>query len=384
LPSDGSMINKFLLTENDLNALGKLMSNAREESVKELIDMGLSEANVRWAARILSNQEQVALGILANFWNAQSATQTGYPGNTHKESLLATVHIDKYEKIDQCVVEFLKTLEVYLPDVNKAVQTNQQLLENLKQIVRTAAAEEFWLSKELSDKPKEEQVKTLQKLLTPIQILDIQNGLKIPTFTMKISGNKNIYHASFTRDGQKFRDTIALNSSEEVLAASWIQWGSIFLEVVLFIISCIGIRTSLTASQTAKIAEDASQEIASSGVLQQACAKFKEAWNTNVGDFDRAKEIFKFLKNVHSASSILHQTIKAIIDTMSWWKRAEAFALVAAQITAAFLTDGAALIAKILLALHSAYTFGKKLKNLSELDDILSRFEEHESELRIA
>merc|ERR1719233_917431 len=148
------MINKFLLTENDLMALGKRMSNAREESVQELVHMGISEVNVRWAARLLSNQEQVAMGILANCWNEQSATL--------KKSVLAKVRIDKYEEIDPCVVDFLESLKRY-PDVHNAVQTNQQLLEDLKHIVRTAAAEDFWLTKELSDKPEEEQVKSLHK-----------------------------------------------------------------------------------------------------------------------------------------------------------------------------------------------------------------------------
>jgi len=55
---------------------------------------------------------------------------------------------------------------------------------------------------------------------------------------------------------------------------------------------------------------------------------------------------------------------------MSTWDWIKTAGIVTAMIIAAIGTDGAALIAKVVLALNSAYEFIKKLTNLSELDDI--------------
>ena len=53
---------------------------------------------------------------------------------------------------------------------------------------------------------------------------------------------------------------------------------------------------------------------------------------------------------------------------MSYTDWAITIATVSVSIIASFATDGVALIAKIALALKSAYHFTEKLKNLKELD----------------
>ena len=74
---------------------------------------------------------------------------------------------------------------------------------------------------------------------------------------------------------------------------------------------------------------------------------------------DKAKAIFYLIKDSYSAS-ILWTVIKSLgsnMSTLDWIKTA---GIVTAMIIAALATDGAALIAKIVLALNSAYEFGKK------------------------
>ena len=55
---------------------------------------------------------------------------------------------------------------------------------------------------------------------------------------------------------------------------------------------------------------------------------------------------------------------------MSYLDWAKTAGIVTAMIVAALATDGAALIAKIILALNSAYDFINKLTNLSQLKAI--------------
>ena len=52
---------------------------------------------------------------------------------------------------------------------------------------------------------------------------------------------------------------------------------------------------------------------------------------------------------------------------MTPWDWTKAAALITAQLIAAFATDGVALVAKIALALNSAYEFFKKIQNLSTI-----------------
>ena len=65
---------------------------------------------------------------------------------------------------------------------------------------------------------------------------------------------------------------------------------------------------------------------------------------------------------------------KGLCSNMSTWDWLKTAGIVSAMIVAALATDGAALIAKIVLALNSAYEFIKKLTNLSELETIAVTF----------
>ena len=90
----------------------------------------------------------------------------------------------------------------------------------------------------------------------------------------------------------------------------------------------------------------------------------KSSWNREI--VPQAKALFYLLKDTFSLG-ILWKIIKSLCSNMSTWDWIKAGALITAQLIAAFATDGLALIAKIVLALNSAYDFYKKIKNLNEI-----------------
>ena len=65
------------------------------------------------------------------------------------------------------------------------------------------------------------------------------------------------------------------------------------------------------------------------------------------------------------AAGILWKIIKGLCSNMSWYDWVKTAGIVSAMIVAAVATDGVALIAKIILALNSAYTSSLKNSQIS-------------------
>ena len=130
--------------------------------------------------------------------------------------------------------------------------------------------------------------------------------------------------------------------------------------------STVGIVVSVRESVAAQTAEEIVPVVESSSALQNAVQQLKDAFAGSSGR-EKAKAIFILIKDSYAAG-ILWQIIKGLCTDMSTWDWIKSSAIVSAMIIAALVTDGAALIAKIVLALNSAYELYKKLTNLTELD----------------
>ena len=170
-----------------------------------------------------------------------------------------------------------------------------------------------------------------------------------------------------TRDGKEFMPSINLKAMglKGVMDASWLQMASVIVEAVLLVLSAVGIKVSVSESVIQSTAEEVVGTVESSSLLQKALQQLEEAFE-NGSAYDKAKAIFYLIKDSYSAG-ILWTIIKSLCSNMStldWLKTA---GIVTAMIIAALATDGAALIAKIVLALNSAYEFAKKVANLVEL-----------------
>jgi len=357
---------------------GNQMKEAYDNSTKELVAMGFNENLVHWAGRILMGRDRDAMGVLANFWNA--FTTQGVRSEVVKHRLLAGVMVEKRDEIELCVLQALEDIKDFNKDNYNQITADKRFFENIQHVMRTQAAEYFWIAEELADKPKEDHAEALKKLLPPIRILEIENSLNIPTFKVRIVKDESGSSASFTRDGETFLKTIRLDSEEAILDASWTQWASITLEAIMLTMACVGIHAQLDQAETASITAHLADEIASSSALQKATKEFESKWRTATSKYDEALAIFHFLKSCNSAG-ILKKTGEAIIDKMSWWQRAKAIALLTTQIVVALGSDGAALIGEIVLALSTAYEFGKKMINIAELNEMRTLVESKENEI---
>jgi hypothetical protein len=90
------------------------------------------------------------------------------------------------------------------------------------------------------------------------------------------------------------------------------------------------------------------------------------------GVWTRAKAIFYFLKDSHSAG-IFWKIVKLCIKDMSWWDETRTVLELTGMVVAAFFTDGAALIARFALAVDDAVYVGQKIGNLMAFENMKPR-----------
>lgn len=120
-----------------------------------------------------------------------------------------------------------------------------------------------------------------------------------------------------------------------------------------------------------RTAEEIIPVVESSSQLQKAVQALQEAAKGGT-KWEMAKAIFNLIKDSHSAG-ILWKIIKGLCSNVSWEEWLKTAAIVSAMIITTLGTDGVALIAKIILALNSAYEFIKKLTNLGEIEALKAK-----------
>ena len=186
----------------------------------------------------------------------------------------------------------------------------------------------------------------------------IDQGLKMVTYRGEVTPKM----AKFTfTDGTEFM-TIRDNPDY-----SWyVQMASIIIEGVMLVLSVIGLKVPISNAVLKKTTTEVVEALESSSAFTKACEKFVESWDSASGKLAQAEALFYLLKDTFSLG-ILWKIIKSLCSNMSTWDWIKAAALITAQLIAAFTTGGFALIAKIVLALNSAYDFYKKIKNLNEI-----------------
>lgn len=206
----------------------------------------------------------------------------------------------------------------------------------------------------------------LGKHLDPARVEMIKGGLTIPTYEMRLNMRQDGYWADITRDGDEFLPSVKLDTFEAVDRASCIQMASIIVEAVLLTMSVVGITVKVSNKVLARTTNEVVPAVQKSSALQKAVQQLKEAFASS-STYNKAKAIFKLIQASNSVG-ILWNIIKGLcsnMNTVDWLKTS---AMVSTMLIAALATDGAALIADIVLALHSAYTFARKVTNLIQLD----------------
>ena len=202
--------------------------------------------------------------------------------------------------------------------------------------------------------------------LDPARVEMIKKGLTIPTYEMRLNMREDGHWTDITRDGDEFMPPVKLDTFAAIDRASYIQMASIIVEAVLLVMSASGIRVKVNNKVLTRTTNGVVPAVQKSGALQKAVQQLKEAFASG-STYTRAKAIFNVIK-VSNSVGILWQIIKGLCSDMNAWDWMKTSALVSTMIIAALATDGAALIAEIVLALHSAYTFARKVTNLIHLD----------------
>ena len=144
------------------------------------------------------------------------------------------------------------------------------------------------------------------------------------------------------------------------------QVASIIIEGVLLFLDIVGLGIAVSNEIKKTCSKEIVKELAASSAFEQAWAKFLSEWDIADNLISQAKALFHLLKDTYTLG-ILWTIIKTLYTGKGWWDWIKAAAVIIAQIIAAHATGGLALLAKIALALKSAYDFINKIKNLQQL-----------------
>lgn len=242
--------------------------------------------------------------------------------------------------------------------------------KELDDVMRKCISKEIQLNNSLGDISKmtdEEVCRKMKTLLSDGDFKMVSGYVDQETFTMDIQGSV----ASVQRGGQKFLDSMQLNSMGGIVDSSAVQIASLVVESVLFVVGCIGIKVHIQESALRKIISEIIP-VVKQPAFKRIINKFVESWK-NGNAIGKAKAIFKLLKETNSFG-IFWKIIKMAFKEMKWWEYVRAAAEITALIVAAFATDGVALIAKIALSVNDAVNITTKVINLVKLKDMAKAF----------
>ena len=156
---------------------------------------------------------------------------------------------------------------------------------------------------------------------------------------------------------------------EGVMDASWIQMASIVVEAILLVLNVVDVKIKVNESVIQKTAKTVVSILEKSQKLQESLELLEKAFKIG-STYDKAIEIFHLIQACYD-DDILWTIIESLCSDMTTWDWVKTVATTVASIVAASIvageTGGAAFVAKIVLALDSAYEFVKKFDNLSKL-----------------
>lgn len=276
--------------------------------------------------------------------------------------------------INQSVEDSMLELEQYAPEEYKAIVADPMLDEEIREAASKAASEEVKLAEEFAIRPDEDIRKRLEKYLPEDGIKLIEESLTIPTFSMEIIENSpGTYVAQFTREGEEFLPEIELNTAADIDWAKIIQYASIVIEAVMLAMQAAGIKASVSRSTMNATVKETAKTIKQASEFRRAIHAFTISWRkAGSSKLGRARAIVTLLSET-KAAGILWTIIKSLFRNMSWWEWIKTAAMVSAMLIASLASGGAALVAKIVLALFAAAALVQKIANVVKLEEIEER-----------
>lgn len=242
--------------------------------------------------------------------------------------------------------------------------------DEILKIIKEAAEKEVEMEKisaRFMHKDVSGMEEEITKIIGPERLQIIKDAFLAETFTMTLEKMADdCLQIVLTKDGKQYKETAVLSKVDSGRQQIVFQAFSIIVEGVMLLLSVVGIKTTIDETSMKNLYSELEPVIKSSAV-QEAINKFMRSWNQQGATiWNRAKALFFLVKESYSLG-LFWKIAKMCISHMSFWEKMKAIAEITATLVAAFATDGAALIARIILALDSAVSFIKKVSNLDNL-----------------
>ena len=293
--------------------------------------------------------------------------------------------------VKEAVKDALTEIQTFDADGWKKLERSKTEMQQVTDAATKAAEEEVNLSaiEQLSqlEKHRPHEIakvisQTLSEHIPSSRIEMIANGFQIPTYRLNFRHENGVFFADITKSGKKFMDSIQLATTGDFEAASALQIASIVVEAVALLLSVVGIVVPEEA--VAKVAKQFATTIMESSAVKTAIEALKKIWGSGGSGTSKATAVWELIKALweyRTHGKVFWQILKGLCSNMSWFDWAKTIAIITATVVAAIASGGAALIAKIALALNSAYEFAKKIYNLNELDEIRKMVEVNTQQL---
>ena len=115
--------------------------------------------------------------------------------------------------------------------------------------------------------------------LPPHRIKMIEEGLTIPTYKISINKKKAGKHTvEFTRDGKIFKQTMKLETLNDVEYATIMQYASIIVEAILLVVQAVGIKVQVSQGMINKVAQGTAKAVESSSLRQTAVQNLQKVF----------------------------------------------------------------------------------------------------------
>ncbi|XP_068757210.1 uncharacterized protein [Montipora capricornis] len=194
----------------------------------------------------------------------------------------------------------------------------------------------------------------------------------------KERGSNDVMLAEFKMEDEEFLPPLEIETLDDIDRAKVLQYASIVIEAVMLAMQAAGIKVAVSRRTMKSAIINAAKKIKESSLMRKAMQTFVKSWRrAGSNNWAKARAVFFLLKDSQTAG-LFWTIVKSLCKEMSWWDWLKTSAQVTAMIIAAFASGGAALIAKIFLALLTAARLVQKIRNVTKLEEFEQNLYESE------
>ena len=205
--------------------------------------------------------------------------------------------------VSKAVKEALEVVKDTFPEQYQKLQEDPVKKKELIAVATTAAEEEvnqqdaFSFTEQQTQQTPAELQKLLSKKLATYLPSDrvelIKNGLQIPTYRLNFRHEGGVYYVDFTKSGEKYMESITLDTAEGFSTASAFQIASIVVEAIALIMSIVGI--SVPADKIAKVAAKVTKVLSESPAVQAAIKVLQKVFSSGGSGASKATAIWELV-----------------------------------------------------------------------------------------